>query len=87
MLKVRGDSMIEDGILDGDFVVCRAQNTAQKNDVVVAGIPGDEATVKRFEAVGGEIVLHPANARLGPMRFAADEVHIYGKVVTVLRTL
>lgn len=87
MLKVRGDSMIEDGILDGDFVVCRAQNTAQKHDVVVAGIPGDEATVKRFEAVGGEIVLHPANARLEPMRFAPDEVHIYGKVVTVLRTL
>lgn len=87
MLKVRGDSMIEDGILDGDFVVCRAQNTAQKNDVVVAGIPGDEATVKRYEVAGGEIVLHPANARLEPMRFAPDEVHIYGKVVTVLRTL
>lgn len=87
MLKVRGDSMIEDGILDGDFVVCRAQNTAQKNDVVVAGIPGDEATVKRYEVAGGQIVLHPANARLEPMRFAPDEVHIYGKVVTVLRTL
>ncbi len=87
MLKVRGDSMIEDGILDGDFVVCRAQNTAQKNDVVVAGIPGDEATVKRYEVAGGQIVLHPANARLEPMRFAPDEVQIYGKVVTVLRTL
>ncbi|MCO8126891.1 transcriptional repressor LexA [Acidimicrobiia bacterium EGI L10123] len=87
MLKVRGDSMIEDGILDGDFVVCRAQNTAQKNDVVVAGIPGDEATVKRYEVAGGQIVLHPANARLEPMRFSPDEVHIYGKVVTVLRTL
>jgi repressor LexA len=87
MLKVRGDSMIEDGILDGDFVVCRAQNTARKNDVVVAGIPGDEATVKRYEAVDGQIVLHPSNARLEPMRFAPDEVHIFGKVVTVLRTL
>jgi repressor LexA len=87
MLKVRGDSMIEDGILDGDFVVCRAQNTAAKNDVVVAGIPGDEATVKRYEAIDGLIVLHPSNARLEPMRFTPDEVHVFGKVVTVLRTL
>lgn len=87
MLKVRGDSMIEDGILDGDFVVCRAQNTAGKNDVVVAGIPGEEATVKRYEAVDGQIVLHPANARLEPMRFPADEVQVFGRVVTVLRTL
>jgi repressor LexA len=87
MLKVRGDSMIEDGILDGDFVVCRSQPTATKGDVVVAGIPGEEATVKRYEAVDGQIVLHPANARLTPMRYAPDEVQVFGKVVTVLRTL
>jgi len=87
MLKVRGDSMVDDGILDGDFVVCRAQPTARNGEIVVAGIPGEEATVKRFEAVDGHIVLHPANARLEPMRFAADEVQLFGRVVTVLRTL
>ena len=48
MLRVRGDSMIEAGILDGDFVVCRSQSTAEYGDIVVAGIPGDEATVKTF---------------------------------------
>jgi repressor LexA len=87
MLKVRGDSMIEDGILDGDFVVCRSQPTARNGEIVVAGIPGEEATVKRFEAAAGEIVLHPANARLEPMHFSPDEVHVFGRVVTVLRTL
>jgi len=87
MLKVRGDSMIDDGILDGDFVVCRAQPTARKGEIVVAGIPGEEATVKRYEATGGEIILHPANARLEAMHFAPDEVQLFGKVVTVLRTL
>ena len=87
MLKVRGDSMIDDGILDGDFVVCRAQPTARNGEIVVAGIPGEEATVKRYEAVGGEIVLHPANPRLEPMHFSPDEVQLFGRVVTVLRTL
>jgi len=87
MLKVRGDSMVDDGILDGDFVVCRSQPTARNGEIVVAGIPGEEATVKRYEATGGEIVLHPANERLQPMRFAPDEVQLFGRVVTVLRTL
>lgn len=87
VLKVRGDSMVDDGILDGDYVVCRAQSTAAKGDVVVAGIPGEEATVKRYEAAGGKVILHPANARLSPMTFPADEVQVFGKVVTVLRKL
>ncbi len=87
MLKVRGDSMIDDGILDGDYVVCRVERTAAKGDLVVAGIPGEEATVKRFEARDGEIILHPANERLSPMHFAPDEVQLFGKVVTVIRNL
>ena len=52
MLRVRGDSMIDAGILDGDFVVARAQTTADKGDIVVAGIPGEEATVKTFSRAG-----------------------------------
>jgi repressor LexA len=87
MLRVRGDSMIEAGILDGDYVVVRAQEEAQKGDVVVAGIPGEEATVKTYSRKGSKVVLIPANPRLEAMVFRPDEVKIYGKVVTVLRRL
>jgi repressor LexA len=87
MLRVRGDSMIEAGILDGDYVVARQQQTADTGDVVVAGIPGDEATVKTFTRKGGKVVLLPANARLEPMVFAPGDVRVFGKVVTVLRRL
>jgi repressor LexA len=87
MLRVRGDSMIEAAIVDGDFVVCRAQGTADNGDIVVAGIPGDEATVKTYRRKGATITLLPSNARLSPMELDADDVTIYGKVVTVLRRL
>ncbi|CAA9252768.1 MAG: SOS-response repressor and protease LexA [uncultured Acidimicrobiales bacterium] len=87
MLRVRGDSMIGAGILDGDHVVVRQQTTADKGDIIVAGIPGEEATVKTFTKKGQKIVLVPANERLSPMEFAADDVTIFGKVVTVLRRL
>jgi repressor LexA len=85
MLHVRGDSMIEAGILDGDYVVARRQNKADKGDMVVAGIPGEEATVKTYSRKGNKVVLTPANARLRPMEFDASEVVIYGRVVTVMR--
>ena len=87
MLRVRGDSMVDDGILDGDYVVVRQQAEANKNDIVVVGIPGEEATVKRWSRKGNTVVLRPANARLSPMEFPADEVTVYGKVVSVLRRL
>jgi repressor LexA len=87
MLRVRGDSMIDAGILDGDYVVVRQQPTAEKGEIVVAGIPGEEATVKRFSKRSGKVVLTPANARLEPMVFDSAEVQIFGKVVSVLRRL
>jgi repressor LexA len=87
MVRVRGDSMIDAGILDGDYVVCRSQPTATKGDIVVAGIPGEEATVKRFDTAAGEVVLVPANPALEPMHFPADEVQVFGVVVTVMRKL
>jgi repressor LexA len=87
MLRVRGESMVEAGILDGDFVVARSQPNAENGEVVVAGIPGEEATIKTFTRQGDRVVLLPANARLGPMEFAPHEVTIFGKVVTVLRRL
>ena len=85
MLRVRGDSMIDAGILDGDYVVCRSQSTAEDGEVVVAGIPGEEATVKTLRRGNGTVVLEPANEALEPMAFEPDEVAVYGKVVTMLR--
>jgi repressor LexA len=87
MVRVRGDSMIDDGIVDGDYVVVRQQPQADTGDVVVAGIPDGEATVKRFSIQRGRVVLSPANERLSPMEFDPDDVTVYGKVVTVLRRL
>jgi len=92
MLRVRGDSMIEAGIFDGDFVVAKKQTTANTGEIVVAGIPGEEATVKTFSKDGSDIVLTPANSTMSPMRFSAGDhpegqVLIFGKVVTVLRKI
>ena len=87
MLRVRGDSMIDVGIMDGDFVVARAQATAVNGEIVIAGIPGEEATVKTFQRKGSTISLIPANSRLQPMVFDADQVQIFGRVVTVMRRL
>ena len=87
MLRVRGDSMIEAGILDGDYVVVRQQPEANAGEIVAAGIPGGEATIKTFSRRGDNIVLLPANPNMGPMVFPASEVTIFGKVVTVLRRL
>ncbi len=85
MLRVRGESMINAGIHDGDFVVVCRQDTANNGDIVIAGIPGEEATVKTYEAKGGKITLLPANDALDPMVFTDDEVQVFGRVVTVLR--
>ncbi|HUR18044.1 MAG TPA: transcriptional repressor LexA [Acidimicrobiales bacterium] len=87
MLRVRGDSMIDAGILEGDYVVVHQQPEASKGDIVVAGIPGEEATVKTFTRKGAKVVLVPANPLLSPMELDAGEVTIYGKVVTVMRRL
>jgi repressor LexA len=87
MLRVRGDSMIDAGILDGDYVVVRQASDVRKGDIVAAGIPGEEATVKTFSRKGSKVVLLPANERLGPMEFDPADVTVFGKVVTVLRRL
>ncbi len=87
MLRVRGESMVGAGILDGDFVVVRQQPEAQPGDVVVAGIPDGEATVKTFGLRRGKVVLSPANPEFEPIELDPGDVTIYGKVVTVLRRL
>jgi len=87
MLTVRGDSMIEAGILDGDYVIARVQPSASNGDIVVAGIPGEEATVKTYTRKKDKVVLLPSNAALSPMEFSAEDVQIFGRVVTVMRRL
>ncbi|HVC26470.1 MAG TPA: transcriptional repressor LexA [Acidimicrobiales bacterium] len=87
MLKVRGESMLGAGILDGDFVVVRRQEDADSGDVVVAGIPGGEATVKTLRRHRGRILLVASNPAYADIDLAPEDVTIYGKVVTVLRRL
>jgi repressor LexA len=87
MLRVRGESMVEAGILDGDFVIAVQQPDANNGDTVVAGIPGGEATIKTYQRKGGTITLVPHNPTMEPMEFPAADVQIYGRVVTVMRRL
>ncbi len=83
-LSVKGDSMIEDGILDGDVVMVRQQPTAENGDIVVALIE-DEATVKRFYLEPDRIRLEPANPGYSPIY--TTEASILGKVVGLLRSV
>ncbi len=87
MLNVRGDSMIDAGIFDGDYVVARVQPTAEKGEIVIAGIPGEEATIKTFSKKDGKVILTPANASMDPMAFEPNDVEIYGRVVTIMRRI
>jgi repressor LexA len=89
MLRVSGDSMIDAGVFDGDYVVVRSQPDAQEGEMVAAMLPGAgseaEATVKRLSRRGGRVRLLPANPAYEPIE--GDDVTILGLVVTVLRRL
>lgn len=84
MLRVQGSSMIDAGICDGDKIIVRKQEVAQNGEIVVA-LVDDGATVKRFYAKNGQIILHPENETLSDMIFAPEEVKILGKVVGLMR--
>jgi repressor LexA len=85
-LRVSGSSMIEDHILDGDFVVVHGKQSAENGELVIALVNGSEATVKRFyRESGGWIRLQPANPTMQPMRFQERDVLIQGIVVGVIR--
>lgn len=86
VLRVRGESMVDAGILSGDFVVVQRQGSANTGEIVVAGIPGDEATVKRYFPQGARVVLKPENTSMEPMEFDANEVTLFGRVISVLRS-
>ena len=84
-LKIRGDSMKDAGILDGDLVVVRKVDHAESGEIVVA-LLGDEATVKRLERRPDRVVLHPANASLKPIQVGAqDEFRVLGVVIGLVR--
>ncbi len=83
VLQVKGDSMIEDGILDGDFVVIEEQNVANNGDIVVALLDNGVATLKRFFKEKDRIRLQPANSTMKPI--FAKRVTVQGKVVGVIR--
>ena len=84
-LRVSGDSMIEDHIVDGDVVVLESRKTPRAGETVVALIRGDECTLKRFYQDGGKVRLVPANAKLSPMEFPAEDVQVQGVVIGLMR--
>jgi repressor LexA len=86
VLRVKGDSMIEEQIRDGDYVIVSSRNTANNGEMVVALVHGDSATVKKFYREGdGRIRLQPANTAMPPMFFRSHEVMVQGIVVGVIR--
>jgi len=86
VLQVKGNSMIEDHIMDGDFIVVEPSQVANAGEIVVALVGGDEATLKRFyREPGGKIRLQPANSDMAPIVVPAQDVKVQGRVVGVLR--
>jgi len=83
-LRVRGDSMIEEQVRDGDLILAQSTPAARDGDTVVAMVRG-EATVKRFSREDGRVVLRPANERLEPIVVEEEDVEIRGVVVAVIR--
>jgi len=84
LLKVKGDSMVEAGILDGDFVLVRPQSTVEDGEIVVALIE-DEATVKKFFKESNGIRLQPENPALTPIIIKNENVEVIGKVIGLFR--
>ena len=84
-LEVRGDSMIEAGILDSDTVIIRRQDTGETGDIVVALIDDEEATLKRLRKRGASIALEAANPAYETRIFGPDRVQIQGKLVSLIR--
>ena len=84
-LEVAGDSMVEEGILDGDYALVRKTDTARDGEIVVALIDDSEATLKTFRREGQMIRLDPANRNYAPQRYTPDQVRIQGRLSGLLR--
>jgi repressor LexA len=85
VLRVRGNSMIDEQIRDGDFIVVNAREAAENGEMVVALVNGDSATVKKYYREGRRIRLQPANETMEPMYFDEEDVRVQGVVVAVIR--
>jgi repressor LexA len=86
VLQVKGESMRDDHILDGDFIVVEQTHVVNSGDIVVALVGGDEATLKRFyREAAGKVRLQPANSQMAPIIVPAADVRIQGRVIGVLR--
>ncbi|HXJ94267.1 MAG TPA: transcriptional repressor LexA [Terriglobia bacterium] len=86
VLRVKGDSMVDDHICDGDYILVEGSNTAENGEIVVALIEGTDATLKRFfRQEGSKIRLQPANAQMDPIVLPARDVKVQGRVIGVLR--
>jgi len=86
VLEVHGDSMIEEGILDGDWVVIEQRDQARNGEIVVALVNEEEATLKRLEKTSDQVVLHPANSSMQAMRYHPSQVRIQGVLVGQMRS-
>jgi len=84
-LEVSGDSMVEAGILDGDFALIRRTDAARDGEIVVALVRGEEATLKYLRRENGMVRLDPANAAYDPQYYRANEVQVQGKLAGLLR--
>jgi repressor LexA len=84
-LEVSGDSMVDEGILDGDFALIRKVDTARDGEIVVALIDNEEATLKTYRREGRMIRLDPANARYEPQRYDENRVQIQGRLAGLIR--
>jgi repressor LexA len=84
-LRVRGSSMIDEQIRDGDFVIVEDRKTAENGEMVIALLDGAEVTLKKFYRENGHVRLQPANPAMTPIVIAADQVQIQGVVVGVMR--
>lgn len=84
-LEVAGDSMVEEGILDGDYALIRRTDVARDGEIVVALVNNEEATLKTFRHEGSMIRLDPANRNYDPQRYRPDQVAIQGKLAGLLR--
>jgi len=85
VLRVRGDSMIDDHIKDGDYVIVGETNVAKDGETVVALVGSDRVTLKRFYRENGKVRLQPANPNMKPIMVSLDEVQIQGVVIGILR--
>ncbi|MFB3140839.1 MAG: LexA family protein, partial [Candidatus Acidiferrales bacterium] len=86
VLEVKGDSMVDDHIVDGDYILVEKTATANNRDLVVALVRGEETTLKRFfREPGGKIRLQPANDQMKPIVVPAKDVQVQGRIIGVLR--